>query len=287
MEYPLVSTAWLEANLFDANVIVLDASMDTVIGKEPIVYDKFVAIPRAHKFDLENVFCDLSSPQTHAMPTVEQFYQGIAHLGIDVDSTVVIYDNQGIYSSPRAWWMFKLMGFDRVFVLDGGLPQWLSEERMTVDVYHQDESLLQGDFQAEYQDGLVCDMTYILSRFDANDVQVFDARGAARFNGEVAEPRENVRSGHIPGSINLPFAQVLDGYKLKEVEALQELFEEQDNEQTFERIFSCGSGITACILILASMASGHVKAVLYDGSWAEWGSHQQMPISPTQSSQQT
>ncbi|QYK02225.1 sulfurtransferase [Shewanella psychrotolerans] len=279
MEYPLVSTAWLEANLFDANVIVLDASMDTVIGKEPIVYDKFVAIPRAQKCDLENVFCDLSSTQIHAMPTAAQFNQGIAHLDIDVDSTVVIYDNQGIYSSPRAWWMFKLMGFDRVFVLDGGLPQWLSEERMTVDEYHQYEKSPHGNFQAEYQHGLVCDMTYMLSRFDANDVQVFDARGAARFNGEVAEPRANVRSGHIPGSINLPFAQVLDGYKLKEVEALQELFKWQDNEQTFERIFSCGSGITACILILASVASGHVKAVLYDGSWAEWGSHPQVPIS--------
>jgi thiosulfate/3-mercaptopyruvate sulfurtransferase len=279
MEYPLVSTAWLEANLFDANVIVLDASMDTIIGKEPIEYEQFVAIPRAQQFDLEKVYCDLTTTQIHAMPTVEQFNQRIAPLGIDSDSTVVIYDNQGIYSSPRAWWMFKVMGFKRVFVLDGGLPQWLIERRMTADSYHRDEVLSRGDFQAEYQAGLVCDITHMLIRFDADDVQVFDARGAARFHGQVPEPRANVRSGHIPGSINLPFAQVLEGHKLKEIEALQALFDQQDSESHIERIFSCGSGITACILILASIASGHTRAVLYDGSWAEWGSHQQMPIS--------
>lgn len=279
MEYPLVSTAWLEANLFDANVIVLDASMDTIIGKAPIEYEQFVAIPRAQQFDLEKVYCDLTATQIHAMPTVEQFNQRIAPLGIDSDSTVVIYDNQGIYSSPRAWWMFKVMGFKRVFVLDGGLPQWLIERRMTADSYYRDEVLQRGDFQAEYQAGLVCDITHMLIRFDADDVQVFDARGGARFHGQVPEPRANVRSGHIPGSINLPFAQVLEGHKLKEIEALQALFDQQDSESHIERIFSCGSGITACILILASIASGHARAVLYDGSWAEWGSHQQMPIS--------
>ncbi|MCG9695871.1 sulfurtransferase [Shewanella sp. Isolate11] len=278
MQYPLVSTAWLEANLFDSNVVVLDASMASVIGKEPIVYPQFTAIPRAEKFDLETVFVDKNSSQIHAMPTPEQFMQGIAHLGLNSDSQVVIYDDQGIYSSPRAWWMFKLMGFDRVFVLDGGLPQWLSEERMTVDEYQSLDFVPQGDFVADYQANLICDLPHVLARFDAESVQVFDARGEARFCGQAPEPRENMRSGHIPGSINVPFAQVLDGYKIKDVETLQALFE-SPGEDIRERIFSCGSGITACILILAAVAAGHQNTVLYDGSWADWGSNPQVPIS--------
>lgn len=278
MQYPLVSTAWLEANLFEADVIVLDASMDNVIGKTPIVYDKFIAIPRAQKIDLETVFCDTSATQVHAMPSVEQFNQGIANLGIDSDSTVVIYDNQGIYSSPRAWWMFKVMGFERVFVLDGGLPQWLLEGRMTAELYHQHQR--QGHFKGQYQAGLVCDMAYVLARFDADNAHVFDARAASRFNGEVAEPRPNVRRGHIPGSINLPFSEVLDGHKLQATPVLQALFAQQDGGDNIERIFTCGSGITACILILAAVASGCSKTLLYDGSWSEWGRHHHLPISP-------
>ncbi|GIU41279.1 sulfurtransferase [Shewanella colwelliana] len=280
MEYPLVSTAWLEANLFEANLIVLDASMQSVVGKEPIVYDEFVAIPRAQQFDLEKVFCDLTSSQIHAMPTDVQFNQAIATFGIDSDSTVVIYDNQGIYSSPRAWWMFKAMGFERVFVLDGGLPQWLSEARMTVDSYHQPEQDRLGDFHGQYHSELVCDTAHLLARFDDEHVQVFDARGAQRFSGEMAEPRPNVRSGHIPGSVNLPFAQVLNGHRLKERTELVKLFDGLEGNDEQQRIFSCGSGITACILILASVAAGHHRAVLYDGSWAEWGSNHQLPISP-------
>ncbi len=278
MQYPLVSTAWLEANLFDSNLVILDASMKTVLGKEPLVHPKFSAIPRTEKFDIEKVFVDNDSSQVHAMPTAEQFMKGIAHLGLNKDSQVVIYDDQGIYSSPRAWWMFKLMGFDRVFVLDGGLPQWLVEQRMTVDEYQPRECVPDGDFVAEYQPELICDLAHVLTRFDANSVQVFDARGKARFCGETPEPRVNMRSGHIPGSINLPFSQVLNGYKLKEVEQLRPLFDPQD-EQIDERIFSCGSGITACILILAAVAAGYENTVLYDGSWADWGSHPQVPVS--------
>ncbi|MCE9677900.1 sulfurtransferase [Shewanella sp. AS1] len=281
MEYPLVSTAWLEANLFDNNLILFDASMEQVLGKEPIVYSQFVAIPRAQKLDIEKVFCDLTSSLSHTMPTAEQFNQAIAELGVNSDSTVVIYDNQGIYSSPRAWWMFKTMGFERVFVLDGGLPQWLAEERMTVDSYHPNETEAPGDFCAEEQPGLVCNLHHVLTRFDAENVLVLDARGEARFNGNSSEPRANVRSGHIPGAINIPFVQVLDGHKLKEVEALRELFGPLD-EPVCERIFSCGSGITACILILAAVAAGYDNTVLYDGSWAEWGSNPQMPVSTAQ-----
>ncbi|MCG9721424.1 sulfurtransferase [Shewanella sp. Isolate7] len=280
MEYPLVTTAWLEANLFESNLVLLDASMQSVVGKEPILYDEFICIPRAQKFDIEQVFCDTDSAQLHAMPTPEQFEQGVTALGIDRDSLVVIYDNQGIYSAPRAWWMFKLMGHENVYVLDGGLPQWLGEARMTSESYQtpvlDEESV---PYVADYQPGLICDANYVLESLGSDSV-VLDARAPGRFAGEVGEPRPGVRCGHIPGSLNLPFGELLREHRMKRVEDLQAMFAalvgEQDSEQ--ERIFSCGSGITACILILASVASGHDKAVLYDGSWADWGRNAELPI---------
>ena len=280
LEYPLVTTAWLEANLFESNLVLLDASMQSVVGKEPILYDEFVCIPRSQKFDIEQVFCDTDSAQLHAMPTPEQFEQGVTALGIDRHSLVVIYDNQGIYSAPRAWWMFKLMGHENVYVLDGGLPQWLGEARMTSESYQtpvlDEESV---PYVADYQQGLICDANYVLESLDSDSV-VLDARAPGRFAGGVGEPRPGVRCGHIPGSLNLPFGELLREHRMKRVEDLQAMFAalvgEQDSEQ--ERIFSCGSGITACILILASVASGHDKAVLYDGSWADWGRNAELPI---------
>jgi thiosulfate/3-mercaptopyruvate sulfurtransferase len=275
MLYPLVSTGWLEANLHDEKLIVLDASMQAVVGKEPLLYDKFVCLPKAQKCDLEQVFCDGSSRLPHAMPDASQFTRGVQKLGVNHDSIVVIYDNQGIYSSPRAWWLFRVMGFDNVFVLDGGLPQWLAEGRSSARQYTKPASA--GNYAGNYQAHLVCDSTHVLQQMKYRDTAVIDARGVERFNGEAPEPRAGVRSGHIPGSVNLPFAQVLDGYQLKSVAELEQLFAEADKSKK-QRIFSCGSGITACILILAAIAAGQPNCVLYDGSWADWGSDPELPV---------
>lgn len=291
MEFPLVDTQWLETHLYDEDVVVLDASMTVVIGKEPILYDDLVCLPRTRKFDLETVFCDLDSPQVHAFPPRSTFFKEIAQLGIRPTDTVIIYDNQGIYSSPRAWWIFKVMGFDKVFVLDGGLPQWQQEDRLTSSRYQS----LGIDFQVsdiastligvnqELSASRVCDAQTVLAMLNSGraqadgDTVIIDARGAGRFLGQVSEPRAGVRSGHIPHSVNLPFAQVLDGYKLKSTAELASIFAEIAGEKPL-RVFSCGSGITACILILASVVSGHDNAVLYDGSWADWGSDHSLPI---------
>ncbi|QYJ78051.1 sulfurtransferase [Shewanella acanthi] len=283
MEYPLVSTQWLEDHLNDSNLVLLDASMKTVIGKEPIVYDESVCIPRSRRFDLEQDFCDLSSSQIHAMPTLAQFIAGIAQLGITPESLVVIYDNQGIYSAPRAWWLFKVMGFHRVYVLDGGLPLWMEEDRVISSRYQEegiDFGLSDIDALAEvlsYQDELVCDAKTVLSKIDDKETAIIDARGRSRFLGQVAEPRSGIRSGHIPNSVNLPFGEVLKGYSIKSPIELQKIFQGLAGDKT-QRVFSCGSGITACILILASVAAGHSNAVLYDGSWADWGSRADLPI---------
>lgn len=283
MEYPLVSTQWLEAHLTDPHLVLLDASMETVIGKSPLVYGEPICIPRSRRFDVENVFCDRTSTQIHALPTFEQFIQGIAQLGIEADSVIVVYDNQGIYSSPRAWWIFKVMGFNRVYVLDGGLPQWVEEDRIISSRY-QTEGIDYGPTDIDtladvlqYHSERVIDAETVLSRLEDADTAIVDARGAPRFLGQVDEPRPCVRSGHIPRSVNLPFAQVLDGNKIKPVNELQTIYRGLTADKSV-RIFSCGSGITACILILASVAAGHTNPILYDGSWADWGSRTDLPI---------
>lgn len=283
MEYPLVSTQWLEAHLTDPYLVLLDASMEIVIGKEPLIYDEPICIPRSRRFDVENKFCDKTSTQIHALPTFAQFIQGIAQLGIEPDSVVVIYDNQGIYSSPRAWWTFKVMGFNRVYVLDGGLPQWIEEDRIISSRY-QAEGVDYGPTDVDtladvlqYHPERVMDAEAVLKRIEDPDTAIIDARGAPRFLGQVSEPRPGVRSGHIPRSVNLPFAQVLDGNKIKTVSELQSIYQGLAADKS-ARIFSCGSGITACILILASVAAGHTNPILYDGSWADWGSRTDLPI---------
>jgi len=283
MEYPLVSTQWLEEHLTSTDLVLLDASMAVVLGKEPILYSEPVCIPRSRRFDVETDFCDTTSTQIHALPRFEQFIEGIAKLGINPQSVVVIYDNQGIYSSPRAWWIFKVMGFQRVYVLDGGLPLWMAEDRVTSSRY-QEEGIDYGASDSEelasvleYQPAKVMDADAVFAKLDDSDSAIIDARGAARFLGQVSEPRPGVRSGHIPHSVNLPFTEVLDGFKIKSSAELQTLFQGLAGDKPL-RIFSCGSGITACILILASIASGHTYAVLYDGSWADWGSRSDLPI---------
>lgn len=277
MNFPLVTTDWLAENLTRKNLVLLDASMARVIGREPIVYDEPVFIPGARKFDLEADFCDLNSIMVHALPAEDQFTQNARKLGIDADSIVIIYDNQGVYSSPRAWWMFQAMGHENTFVVDGGLPKWLREQRTTVSSLTQ-EPAEPGNIRGIFQSGMVCDSSYLLKELEAEQVTAVDARSSERFYGIAPEPREGVRSGHIPGSQNLPFAQVLDEHVFKSAEQLKVVFATTLPAVSEQTVFSCGSGITACIILMAAVIAGHKNNVLYDGSWAEWGSNPSLPV---------
>jgi thiosulfate/3-mercaptopyruvate sulfurtransferase len=270
----LVTVDWLHENLNDENLVILDASMDKVLGKEPLVYDHFFCIKGAQKCDIEKAFHDSSSNQPNTMPTAEQFTLEVQKLGVHANSIVVVYDNQGIYCSPRAWWMFKSMGHKNVYVLDGGLPEWLEKG---FDIAKQYSSKPKGDFVADYLDGSVCGAPEVLNAIDANDQKIIDARANARFTGTAPEPHAGLRSGHIPKSVNIPFLDLLRGYRFKSPEDIREMFKQQGALDK-ALMCSCGSGITACVVMLAANVIGIKDLCLYDGSWSEWGNDSKLPI---------
>ncbi len=278
MPYPIVDTAWLQEHLNDPDLVLLDASMEKVVGKPPIEYAELTLIPNSYQLDLERELVDLSSEQVHAFPTAAQFEQVAAGLGINAQSQVVVYDNQGIYSAPRAWWIFKVMGFDNVRVLDGGLPKWLAEGRAKVHTYKA-KSGSSAAVTTHARPELLCSAADILAGIEGESrFSILDARSLERFMGVAPEPRPGVRAGHIPGAMCLPFVQVLDGYRYKTPEQLELVFAYYGLSPTGDLVFSCGSGVTACIILLAAQIAGFTKLKLYDGSWAEWGSDENLPI---------
>ncbi|CAM4080594.1 sulfurtransferase [Vreelandella rituensis] len=281
MSSPLVTTKWLQENLDNERLVLIDASMTTVIGKEPIVYDTPVWIPGSRQIDLEGTLCDTGSSQLHAFPTEEQVTEEARRLGITPESLVVLYDNQGIYSAPRAWWILRAMGVKDVFVLNGGLPQWLAERRDVVSATVANAAT-PGSVVANLDHSRVRDSAYVLQHLEDDRVTVIDARSRARFLAQAPEPRPGVRGGHIPNSHNLPFTEVLAGYRFKPVSELEATFIKLaptlQSGNRHQLVFSCGSGITACIILLAAELAGYDQLSLYDGSWADWGSDESLPV---------
>lgn len=273
----LVEVGWLAENLGNPDLVVLDASVPPVVpGFESVnTEEDFSVIPGARRFDYDKEVCKPNSSLPHMMPTPELFQEKVRELGINSDSRIVVYDDVGLYASPRAWWMFRAMGHDKVRVLNGGLRAWKESGQAVEGSHAVAES--EGNFTAESTAVLFCDAPYVLDAIEDDQSQIIDARSAARFNGTAPEPRPGVRGGHMPSAGNLPFAEVLEEGKLKDVAALSGLFEPlAGKEQTV--ITSCGSGITACVLTLAAWEAGYRKLVVYDGSWAEWGTPSHLPV---------
>ncbi|KGK42283.1 hypothetical protein LH51_08590 [Nitrincola sp. A-D6] len=273
---PLVSVEWLVQNLDDPKLILLDASMDKVVGMTPLVYEQPCFIPGARQCDLENRFIDSNSSLPHTLPSETVFTQQAQALGINTDSVIVIYDNQGIYAAPRAWWMFRIMGHEQVYVLDGGLPEWQRQGHATGSVLTiaSQQGNIQGCFQAQR----VCSCEQLLSKLEVPTTQIVDARSQARFYGQAPEPRAGLRGGHIPGSINLPFLDLMQGHRFAAASILAEKFAASGVRPNTRLVFSCGSGITACIVLLAAAIAEYQSLCLYDASWSEWGANHRLPI---------
>ena len=259
------------------NLILLDASINEVMAAQPKPSAwPDVVIANSQRFDLKCSFSDTKSELSFTLPSAEKFQRQARMLGINNNSQVVIYDDIGLYSAPRAWWMFKAMGLANVAVLDGGLPEWLAQGRRTQSG-RCNAPTFKGDFVVNQKMTLFCGKQTVSKAILANDQVIIDARAADRFSGKTEDPRSGVRNGHIPSAFNLPYVELQDHGKMLCKEQLKAKLNAL-NSAKYHTIFSCGSGITACVLALAADICGYEAISVYDGSWSDWGSDLSLPV---------
>lgn len=263
----IVSADWLHANLDHDNLIILDATIPKV-GQGEDQQSGF-QIPNSVFFDIKHAFSDPNAPFPNTVPKLDQFEREARNIGINNDSLLMVYDELGMYSSPRAWYLLKAFGHEHVAVLNGGLPAWIEKgfetEKKGVNKGPK------GNFEAHYNPRFFIDLSNLRHSEEQVGKVILDARSKDRFLGEVPEPRKGLRSGTIPNSKNLPYTELFDGLFMKPKDELVKVFEKVsgDNDQL---IMSCGSGITACILALGASITGKEDITVYDGSWTEYGS---------------
>tara|TARA_R110002050_G_scaffold24083_3_gene64344 strand:+ start:124509 stop:125330 length:822 start_codon:yes stop_codon:yes gene_type:complete len=263
IESPIVSVEWLNSNRDAENLVVLDGMINKVFdGAQK-------QIPNARLFDIKKKFSDVSNPFPSAFPSAEQFQKSARELGINTDSAIVVYDDKGIYSSARVWWLFKAFGYTNVAVLNGGFPAWLKAEYETEPMKRYEGA--EGDFVVNHKPETMKFFNDVKTASKNYTHTIIDARSAGRFNCTTPEPRIGLRMGTIPNSVNLPFTNLLEDGVLKPKEALEKAFQELATKDD-PIVFSCGSGITACVLALGAEISGYKNISVYDGSWTEWGS---------------
>ncbi|MFH6769164.1 sulfurtransferase [Gaetbulibacter aquiaggeris] len=265
---PIVSVEWLHSNLDAENLIILDASINKVGGGDNDLKSE-LQIPKSLFFDLKEAFSDVSAPFPTTFPSEKQFTLEAQNLGVNSDSAIVIYDDKGIYSSARAWWIFKAMGHNNVAVLNGGLPKWI--DAGFGSEFKREYKLTQGNFIAQYNPEYMKFFDDVKQASSQKSHKIIDARSEARFKSLEPEPRIGLRSGTIPNSLNLPFEDLLEDYQLISKDLIETKFKSLANKEE-AIIFSCGSGITACVLALGAELSGYKNISVYDGSWTEWGS---------------
>ena len=272
----LVSTDWLAAHLNDPDLRILDASWHMPgSGRNAQAEYQATHIPGARFFDIDDI-SDQRSALPHMAPPPEKFISRMRAMGVGDGHQVVVYDSSGIFSAPRVWWTFKLLGKADVAVLDGGLAKWIAEERETEDL---PPMVRDRHITVQRQAGLVKDVSQVASASKLGDWQIVDARAPERFRGEADEPRPGLRAGHIPGSSNVFFRQLLNADNtLKSPDELRAAFEAAGVDLTRPVITSCGSGVTAAVLSLALEILGHRKHALYDGSWSEWGMYPDLKV---------
>jgi thiosulfate/3-mercaptopyruvate sulfurtransferase len=267
---PVVSVSWLRENLSKPNLVILDASTSFHAEKE----DKGL-IPGSIRIDFKKDFSDTSSEFPNTFPSKDLMNESARKLGIHEDSIVVVYDDKGIYTSPRIWWLFKTFGHKNVAVLDGGLPAWNSSDFEVVLEYKKVEN--EGDFEAELNENALKSYDEVVKNSLSQTGVLLDARSKGRFEGVDPEPRATLQSGSIPNSCSLAYTEVLANGHFKSEEDLKGVFSGLVNKND-SLIFSCGSGITACIILLAADLVLENEKTLFDGSWTEWAIKQNLTI---------
>ncbi len=272
----LVSTNWLAEHLKDPDLRVLDGTWHMPsTGRDAAAEYASAHIPGARFFDIDDI-SDQRSELPHMVPPVEKFMSRLRAMGVGDGHQVVVYDAIGLMSAARVWWLFRLMGQENIAVLDGGLPKWLAEGRGIEDL---PPIIRDRHMTVRRQNHMVKDVTQVSAASKLGDYEILDARSAGRFKGTAPEPREGLRPGHIPGSKNLPYTDLLNkDATMKDPDTLRNIFAATGLDMAKPVITTCGSGVTAAILSLALERIGKTDHAVYDGSWTEWGASPTMPV---------
>lgn len=270
-----VSAEWLEKHLNDPGIAVVDASWYLPAQQRDAraEYDA-THIPRAVFFDHDQVV-DPDSKLPHTLPSPELFATFAGSMGISRDDTIVVYDGPGLFSAPRAWWMFRVMGAKNVYVLEGGIDGWKSDGRF---VTNKPTKVAPSFFDAHFDKSRVASLAEMRKIVDGGSLQIADARPPGRFEGTDPEPRAGVRGGHMPGARNVPASALGRDGKLLPPDELRKLMSGAGIDLAQPVVTSCGSGVTAAVITLALETLGHTDNKLYDGSWTEWGGTPDTPV---------
>jgi thiosulfate/3-mercaptopyruvate sulfurtransferase len=272
----LVSTEWLAAHLKDPDLRILDGTLFMADeGRDARAEYEAAHIPGARFFDIDDI-SDSRSELPHMVPPVEKFMSRLRAMGVGDGHQVVVYDAKGLFSAARVWWLFRLMGQDNIAVLDGGFPKWQAEGRPTEDL---PPMVRDRHMTVRRQNYMVRDVTQVSAASKLGDHEILDARAAGRFRGDAPEPRAGLRAGHVPGSRNVPYTELLnDDRTMKDPDSLRAVFAAAGVDMAKPVITSCGSGVTAAVINLALERIGKTDHALYDGSWTEWGASPTLPV---------
>jgi len=270
-----IDADWLQEKLGTPGLSIVDASWYLPAHKRNARLEYEAAhIPGAVFFD-QDLVVEPGSDLPHTMPRPTVFAQHVGSMGISADDTIVVYDGPGFLSAPRVWFLLRTMGVAQVYVLDGGFDGWKAEGR---PVTAEPTKVAPNIFHADFDGSKVASLDDVRKAVDSGSAQIADARSAGRFAGTDPEPRAGLRSGHMPGARSVPATSLSENGKLLPLDRLREVFDKAGVDLEKPVVTSCGSGVTAAVIMLALQSLGHTDNRLYDGSWSEWGGRTDTPV---------